>query len=169
VSGRPAPRLSVSTRVSDPRWRNALPGLSRFSGRILAFAAGRIGLSGTVDLLYTSDEEVRGLNARWRGKDKPTDILSFPAMGLAPPGEPVHVGDLVLACETTLGDAAGLGRPPEAHVAHLLIHGLLHLAGYDHEREAEAVEMEGMEARLLGELGYPDPYVVPARRAPRRH
>lgn len=109
----------------------------------------------------SSNAAVRRLNAAYRGKDKPTNVLSFPAPE-PPPGvaetEPLALGDVVLALETLEEEAAAAGIPRAHHFQHLLIHGLLHLIGYDHETDTEAEEMESLETALLARLGIPDPY-----------
>jgi probable rRNA maturation factor len=105
-----------------------------------------------------SDAYVRRLNASYRGKDRPTNVLSFPFQ--APPGagsESRYLGDLVLACETIRREALERGIPPLHHVQHLVVHGLLHLLGHDHESDAQAEAMERLEAEILGELGI-DPF-----------
>ncbi|MXP10057.1 rRNA maturation RNase YbeY [Pseudoblastomonas halimionae] len=119
-------------------------------------------------LLFTSDEEVRALNREWRGKDKPTNVLSFPMLtadelrNLAPEGPPEMFGDLALAYETCAREAAAKCNPVEHHTAHLIVHGLLHLAGYDHETSDEdAEEMEALEVKILAEMGIADPYGAP--------
>jgi probable rRNA maturation factor len=116
-------------------------------------------------VLFTSDAEVHVLNREWRAKDKPTNVLSFPMMeredllDLAPDGPPEMLGDLALACETCTREASEKGVPVEHHAAHLIIHGLLHLAGHDHETgEAEAEAMEALETKALAILAIPDPY-----------
>ncbi|KMS55241.1 rRNA maturation factor [Novosphingobium barchaimii LL02] len=116
-------------------------------------------------LLFTSDAEVHVLNREWRAKDKPTNVLSFPMLerddllDLAEDGPPEMLGDLALACETCTREAAEKGVPVQHHASHLIIHGLLHLAGLDHEiGEAEAEAMEALETKALAILGIPDPY-----------
>jgi probable rRNA maturation factor len=116
-------------------------------------------------VLFTSDAEVHVLNREWRAKDKPTNVLSFPMLeradllDLAPDGPPEMLGDLALACETCTREAAEKGVPVEHHATHLIVHGLLHLAGHDHETgEAEAEAMEALETKALAILGIPDPY-----------
>lgn len=112
-----------------------------------------------LSLLFTDDAHIRTLNAGWRDKDKPTNVLSFPAF---PPRRgarlPPMLGDIILASETISREAALEDRPFEHHLTHLIVHGLLHLLGYDHETEAEAEEMEAVERRALARLAIPDPY-----------
>ena len=119
----------------------------------------------SASVLFTSDAEVKALNREWRGKDKPTNVLSFPMLSraellaLAPEGPPVLLGDIALAFETCAREAAAKGVPIEHHAAHLIVHGLLHLAGYDHEISPEAAaEMEGLEIKALAFLAIADPY-----------
>jgi probable rRNA maturation factor len=111
---------------------------------------------------FSSDDDVRALNARYRGKDRPTNVLSFPAAspppGALPDGEPVFLGDIVLAAETVAREARELAIPIADHVEHLVVHGVLHLIGHDHEADSEALIMETLETRLLAKLGVPDPY-----------
>jgi probable rRNA maturation factor len=115
-----------------------------------------------VSLLLTDDAEQRVLNRQWRGKDKPTNVLSFPNMDddtwQAAPGRPQLLGDVVLARETVTREAAEQGKPFAHHALHLVVHGTLHLLGYDHEGAAEAAEMEGLERAILARLGIADPY-----------
>ena len=105
-------------------------------------------------------EEGRELNLQWRGKDYATNVLSFPAE--VPDGllDIPLLGDLVICAAVVEREAAEQGKSREAHWAHLVIHGCLHLLGYDHIEDEEAEEMEGLERQLLAELGYPDPYAA---------
>jgi len=112
----------------------------------------------------TGDEQVRALNSEWRGKDKPTNVLSFP---LAEPdelqsasgdGPELMLGDIVLARGVCEREAAEKAIPVETHATHLLVHGTLHLLGHDHHDDAEAADMEGREVRALARLGIADPY-----------
>jgi probable rRNA maturation factor len=116
----------------------------------------------TACIAFATDADVRALNAQFRGKDKPTNVLSFPAQALPQgvPGrhEPLLLGDVVLAAETVAAEARDLGIPVSHHVQHLVVHGLLHLLGHDHESDAEADRMEALETRILAMLGVPDPY-----------
>jgi probable rRNA maturation factor len=109
-------------------------------------------------LLLTDDSSVRDLNRQWRGQDKPTNVLSFPADVPSPPGEPRHLGDIALAYETVARESAAEGRSLPDHVAHLVIHGVLHLLGHDHQTDGEADAMERTEVLALGVLGIADPY-----------
>jgi len=105
----------------------------------------------------TDEAEMRELNATYRGKDKPTNVLSFPFE--APPGvELPLLGDIIICAQVVAAEAAEQGKPLEAHWAHMVIHGTLHLLGYDHIEDAEAEEMEGLEIELLAGLGYANPY-----------
>jgi probable rRNA maturation factor len=112
-----------------------------------------------LSILFTDDAAIRELNREWRGKDRATNVLSFPAGPLAPGAAPGPLlGDLALSAETIAAEARAMGIEFEAHLAHLLVHGFLHLLGYDHLEEAEAEEMEGLETRILATLGLSDPY-----------
>ena len=107
-------------------------------------------------VLLTDDLAVQALNARFRGKDEPTNVLSFPA----PPNPEQHLGDVALAYQTCAREAAQQGKPLAAHLQHLVAHGVLHLLGYDHMNDVEAEEMEGLERVVLASLGVPDPYAA---------
>ena len=116
-----------------------------------------------VSVKFTSDEEVRALNADWRGKDKPTNVLSFPmvaAKDIGSAAEPM-LGDVVLAHGVCASEAADRDISIETHAAHLVVHGTLHLLGYDHETgEADAEEMEETERQALAAIGIADPYMI---------
>jgi probable rRNA maturation factor len=118
-----------------------------------------------VSVLFTNDQEIHALNREWRRKDKPTNVLSFPMMEredlalLQDDGPPVMLGDIALAQETCAREAAAKAIPLTDHATHLLVHGLLHLAGHDHEISSEAAEiMEKLEIKALAQLGIADPY-----------
>ncbi len=119
----------------------------------------------SASILFTSDDEVHALNREWRGKDKPTNVLSFPMLSrddllaLPPDGPPEMIGDIALALETCTREAGKKAVQLQDHAAHLVAHGLLHLAGYDHETGPdEAEEMELLEIKALAILGIKDPY-----------
>jgi probable rRNA maturation factor len=108
-----------------------------------------------MSIFFTNDAAVRRLNREWRQRDKPTNVLSF-----SQPSGPL-LGDVVLAAETVRREAALAGKPLEDHIAHLVVHGFLHLLGYDHEDDAEAGKMEELERAALKRLGIPNPYARP--------
>jgi probable rRNA maturation factor len=116
-----------------------------------------------VSVMLTDDAHIQELNRTWRGKDKPTNVLSFPAPeqpGQGVPGEtgPRHLGDIALAYETLVRESEDESKELAHHFAHLIVHGILHLLGYDHEVEAEAEIMEALEVKALATLGIADPY-----------
>jgi probable rRNA maturation factor len=129
--------------------------------RAAAAAFAETGATGRSELsvVFSDDGHIQKLNAGWRGKDKPTNVLSFPAFPHVKGGPlPPMLGDIVLAAETVAREAALEDKPLENHITHLVIHGLLHLLGYDHETDAEAEEMEAIERAALARLAIPDPY-----------
>lgn len=111
-----------------------------------------------VSLVFTSDASVRELNKVWRQQDKPTNVLSFPAAEPHQLPTSALVGDIVVARETVAREADAEGKTFDAHLTHLIVHGFLHLVGFDHETDEEAEEMEALETRVLARLGIPDPY-----------
>ncbi len=149
-------------------------GLPELAERAVRTSLRHLGLSdeAEVALLATDDARILRLNADFRAKESATNVLSWPAEDLsadapggqpaAPeadfPGEPVFLGDVALAWETCAREAAEAGKPVEAHVCHLVVHGLLHLLGYDHISDEDADLMERIEIEILGKLGLPDPY-----------
>jgi probable rRNA maturation factor len=114
-----------------------------------------------VSLLFTSDAAVQTLNRQWRGKDKPTNVLSFPAGDSPIEADVEFLGDIALALETVREESADEGKVFEHHLTHLLVHGFLHLCGYDHETgEDDAEEMETLERAILARLAIADPYAI---------
>lgn len=169
---RAAIRLELAREGGD--WRQP-----RHIGRALAGIAAAISanaalpataLPATATVVLSSDARVRQLNAVWRGQDKPTNVLSFqspaaaklarrqPRAGRA--AGPLFLGDVVLAEETVAREASAGGIALNAHFCHLVVHGLLHLIGYDHETDDEAIVMEALETRILAGLGIADPYAA---------
>ncbi len=112
-----------------------------------------------ISVVLSDDEHMRELNKHHRNMDKPTNVLSFPPARMKPPaGSPRFLGDIVLALETVEREAREEAKPLENHISHLVVHGVLHLLGYDHEDEEEAEMMENREREILSSLGIPDPY-----------
>lgn len=111
-----------------------------------------------VGISLADNARLRDLNRDWRGQDKSTNVLSFPAATGAALARTPHLGDIAIAYETLTREADEEGKFPAAHLAHLVVHGILHLLGHDHEDEAQAEAMEALERRVLAGLGYPDPY-----------
>ena len=113
-------------------------------------------------IMLTDDEGIRVLNKNWRGIDKATNVLSFPALQSTGPQDdddaPRMLGDIAIAYETTRGEADAEHKPFENHLSHLAVHGFLHLLGYDHTTDDEAEIMEGLEREILAQIGVPDPY-----------
>jgi probable rRNA maturation factor len=112
-------------------------------------------------VMLTDDAGIRTLNSNWRGIDKPTNVLSFPALqptAGAPADAPRMLGDIAIAYETTRKEADDEEKPFDHHLSHLAVHGFLHLIGYDHEKDDDAEAMESLEQEILAQLGIPDPY-----------
>ncbi len=177
---------AISVSVPCGRWLTRLPGV-RALCRKAASAAFEIGVDGAltgaltgrgafeVSLVLGDDDLVRALNCTYRGRDATTNVLAFAnfatgeAVDPAPwrrrsaaqarDGDmPVLLGDVVIAYETVVAEASAQGKRFEAHLCHLVVHGVLHLLGYDHEDETDALRMERIEASVLGRIGLPDPY-----------
>ncbi|MFS4439425.1 rRNA maturation RNase YbeY [Paracoccaceae bacterium GXU_MW_L88] len=161
------PLGEIDLAIEDDRWRAV--DLDGITAKIVS----ALGLEGRgLSLLATSDAAIAELNAAYRGKAKPTNVLSWPAFDLAPetPGEAPHplpapdfddsIGDLALAYETCAREAEAGGLALADHVTHLILHGILHLLGYDHETDADAALMEGLETKQLASMGLHDPYLL---------
>jgi probable rRNA maturation factor len=153
--------IEIDLVVEAGSWppERELAALARQAVDAVLAAIGPAARASELSIVFSDDAHVRSLNAGWRGKDSPTNVLSFPAFphgrrGVLPP----LLGDVVLAAETVAGEAEAEGRPPAHHITHLIVHGILHLIGYDHETDAEAEEMEELERRILAGLDIPDPY-----------
>ncbi len=156
--------LNVDVIVEDEGWQETSLAESLIRQAAAALAAHEIVghlQPSEACIALSSDAQVQTLNAGFRGKDKPTNVLSFPA-----PASPValttkHLGDIVIARETVEREAIERGIPFADHLRHLTVHGLLHLLGYDHETDEDAVVMEGLETDILARLGVADPYGDP--------
>lgn len=159
--------LDIQISVEDDAWSSEEE-LLAFSSKVLELAADYLKVEEEqplrnhpieLSLVFTNDAEIREINAEWRDKDKPTNVLSFPAYPIQPGDEPgPMLGDIVIARETVEREAVELEKTFDDHLTHLLVHGFLHLFGYDHMDEEEAEEMEGLETRILARLGLSDPY-----------
>lgn len=146
----------IEVEIEDEAWTRALPDAAAVAARAATAALGAV--EGDVVVLLTDDATVRELNARFRDKDRPTNVLSFPAAEMTLPGRAPHLGDLVLAFGVCATEAEAQGKTLADHLSHLTVHGVLHLLGRDHEAEAEAEEMEAEERSILASLGVADPY-----------
>jgi len=148
----------IEVEVEAAAWSGALPNAAAVAERAAAAALATHPALGDLVILLTNDAEVKALNARYRGKDRPTNVLSFPGLEMLMPGQPRHLGDVVLAYETCAAEAEQQGKSLGDHLSHLTVHGVLHLLGRDHENEAEAEAMEAEERTVLASLGVADPY-----------
>ena len=157
--------MIVDVIIEDDRWRAVE--IEALAEATCGGALAHLGLAGAeVSLLACDDARIAVLNADFRGKPQPTNVLSWPseergadAPGAPPlPPEELELGDIALAWETCAREAAEAGKPVADHIRHLLVHGLLHLLGYDHIDDKDAALMEGLEVEILGKLGVADPY-----------
>lgn len=161
---RPAVRVDVEILISEPAWSQVLPDIERRCIAIVAAAAPYLDVAfpAEVSVLLCDDERSRALNGRFRGQDKPTNVLSFPAdhpsVAEDDHEDPTPLGDIAIAFGVTRDEARAAGRPIADHLAHLLVHGLLHLRGHDHQHDDEAEAMEALERRILRTLAIDDPY-----------
>ena len=161
------PRVSVSVIVEHDAWREAiddpLPLLRRAAGAALAQARrdrrSRSTTTPSVSVALIDDRAMRKLNRTYRGKDKPTNVLSFPAgEALEGKGKTQPLGDVAIALGTVKREARAQGKTVGDHLMHLMVHAVLHLLGYDHESDPDADEMETLERKALAGLGIADPY-----------
>lgn len=148
----------IEVEVEAGDWTDTVEDVEAVVERAAVAALGSA--SGGVVILLTDDETVRDLNARFRSKDRPTNVLSFPAADM-PGAAPRPLGDIVLAYGVCAAEATDQGKTLTNHLTHLVVHGVLHLLGRDHEIEAEAEAMEAEERAVLARLGVADPYILP--------
>jgi probable rRNA maturation factor len=166
--------MDLDILIEDARWDDV--GLDRLAVPAMRAALLRLGLEPDgveISLLGCDDARIASLNADFRGKTAPTNVLSWPEIDLSPDtegGDPaapqpgpdgmLSLGDIAIAYETCARESAEAGKPLQDHVTHLLVHGVLHLLGYDHVRDRDATRMEGLESEILGKLGLDDPYMT---------
>ncbi len=166
-----AARIEVDLALETPAWLVDLPQAEALARRAAVAALDRAcpGPPLALAVVLADDDRLHDLNRTWRGVDRPTNVLAFPSeerrVGIppsatpgAPDGTPIELGDVVIARTTMCREAAENGCTLEQHVGHLVVHGTLHLLGYDHEDEDEALIMEALEREVLAMLGIPDPY-----------
>lgn len=152
----------IDTVVQSPLWQSEPDAEATVVRAILAAAArcDHCPAGAEVAVVLSDDAAVQMLNRDWRGLDQPTNVLSFPAAKSASRDAPAILGDVVIAYETVAREAASEGKRFAEHLAHLAVHGFLHLLGYDHRDDEEAEVMERLEAGVLAELGISDPYAA---------
>lgn len=156
--GRPASPLHIDIRVESQLWDGQPLAEKTVRNSVLAAAAALSTAGGEVSIVLTDDSAIHSLNRNWRGIDKPTNVLSFPASG-PDIGEGTRLfGDIVIAFETLKWECADENRDFLHHLAHLAVHGFLHLNGYDHQTDPQAEAMEGLERKIMARLNMPDPY-----------
>ena len=142
-------KVAIEWKVADKRWKKQLPNYKTIAENALKFIPR---VEGEISVLLANDKEVHALNLEFRGKDKPTNVLSFPN------GEDDILGDIAMSLDTLMKEATSEGKTLENHYTHLFVHGVLHLMGYDHENDEEQEEMESLETKILAKLGVPNPY-----------
>ena len=154
-------KLEIEVRELSDRW-NALSNVDALARKAIeascALAGVRLKQGAEVGVQFADDAQVRALNRQWREIDKPTNVLSFPAAKPKALASAPMLGDIVLAFETIQAEASAEGKTLGDHTSHLIVHGFLHLLGFDHLTDAQAETMEGLETRILAELGVADPY-----------
>lgn len=160
------PEISVATDAAD--WTEGLPGAEGICRRAALAAIRHLrpeaGAEIELSVVLTDDAAIRDLNHSYRGRDQATNVLSFPVSGAAPPGggAPTLLGDVVLSYQTVRAEADRQRKRPADHLAHLIVHGTLHLFGYDHEADDQAEAMERLEIAILRGIGISDPYAETA-------
>lgn len=150
--------LDIMVEGGDWARLDDMEALARKAAEAALAVSEEAGQAFEVSVMLTDDARIRELNRTFRGKDKPTNVLSFPAPEQPGVAGPRHLGDIALAYETLMREAEGESKDLAHHFAHLIVHGILHLLGYDHETEEEADIMEALEVKALATLGIADPY-----------
>ncbi|MEO1694607.1 MAG: rRNA maturation RNase YbeY [Pseudomonadota bacterium] len=157
--------LTLIWQIADPAWREASllinafatgdrSGLARITHALGSSSAPGGALHGEATVRFADDQDVRALNATYRERDAATNVLSFPAGA----EDPDYIGDIIIARETTVAEASAAALPVDDHLTHLIVHGILHLAGLDHETDTDATRMEAVERSVLASLHIADPY-----------
>ena len=151
--------MQIEVIVRSARWRKRPTAQTVVKTAVLAAAKAVSTPSSELAIVLSDDSAIRALNRDWRGKNAATNVLSFPAapVGKAGAASP-YIGDIVIAYRTVAREAVAEGKPFNHHLAHLAIHGFLHLLGYDHENDRDAQKMERLERKILKRLAIPDPY-----------
>lgn len=153
--------MDIDIEIGSRQWR-ALPRVKALARKAATAALAGSGVSFSTQaglcLMLTDDATIRQANRIWRAQDKPTNVLSFQALSSGQLDQARYLGDVLLAYETIAAEALAEGKPMADHVAHLVVHGVLHLLGHDHDNERQAQAMEARERAILAELGIADPY-----------
>jgi probable rRNA maturation factor len=158
LSQQRASPLQIDIQMQSPLW-DAQPLAAQTIRAAIGAAASILSTAGgEVSIVLTNDSAIRDLNRGWRGIDKPTNVLSFPVSSQTISGETRLLGDIVIAYETLERECDDENRIFLHHLAHLAVHGFLHLIGYDHQTDVQAEEMEGLESKIMMRLNLPDPY-----------
>jgi probable rRNA maturation factor len=151
---------SVDIQIASPKW-DAQPLAEQTVREAIAAAAAALSTAdGEVSILLTDDKAIRALNRDWRDIDKPTNVLSFPAVKMKADAGAKFLGDIVIAYETLKRECDDEDRIFLHHLAHLAVHGFLHLIGYDHQTDKDADAMEGLESKIMTRMNLPDPYLA---------
>jgi probable rRNA maturation factor len=159
ATSRRAGAPSIDIQIQSPLWEAQPNAVQTIRDALAAAATALSTMDGEVAILLTDDGAIRALNRQWRGIDKPTNVLSFPATVTQTSVGAKFFGDIVMAYETLARECADEGRVFLHHLAHLTVHGFLHLIGYGHNVDAEADEMEGLESKIMLSIDLPDPWL----------
>ena len=157
----PADAVAIDLAIPCARWRRAVPNVATLATQAARAALARAGRrirGAELSLVLADDATIAALNQRWRHRAGPTNVLAFPGGGGPDSAAPLLLGDVILAFETVAREAKEQGKTLSDHLRHLVIHGVLHLLGHDHEEAAMARRMEALEKRILATLGIADPY-----------